>query len=122
MPPKKQSIAKMAKPHASRPYMPGYGLPKGAKGLLPWTWAERLLNKSHNYWIATSRPDGAPHVMVVWALWLDGAIYFSTGSKSRKAKNLDRNPKCVICRSEEHTSELQSRGHLVCRLLLEKKK
>src|SRR5690625_5808256 len=26
------------------------------------------------------------------------------------------------CRSEEHTSELQSRGHLVCRLLIEKKK
>src|SRR3989442_4697305 len=26
------------------------------------------------------------------------------------------------CRSEEHTSELQSRPHLVCRLLLEKKK
>src|SRR5690625_2057805 len=28
----------------------------------------------------------------------------------------------MILRSEEHTSELQSRGHLVCRLLLEKKK
>src|SRR5690625_6914108 len=28
----------------------------------------------------------------------------------------------VISRSEEHTSELQSRGHLVCRLLLEKNK
>src|SRR5215510_15762054 len=28
----------------------------------------------------------------------------------------------VRVRSEEHTSELQSRGHLVCRLLLEKKK
>src|SRR5690625_3921248 len=28
----------------------------------------------------------------------------------------------VTTRSEEHTSELQSRGHLVCRLLLEKKK
>src|SRR5690625_6887728 len=27
-----------------------------------------------------------------------------------------------LTRSEEHTSELQSRGHLVCRLLLEKKK
>src|SRR5690625_6974414 len=27
----------------------------------------------------------------------------------------------VFLRSEEHTSELQSRGHLVCRLLLEKK-
>src|SRR5436305_11245001 len=29
---------------------------------------------------------------------------------------------CVALRSEEHTSELQSRPHLVCRLLLEKKK
>src|SRR5207253_4649067 len=28
----------------------------------------------------------------------------------------------IAGRSEEHTSELQSRGHLVCRLLLEKKK
>src|SRR5690625_6404243 len=28
----------------------------------------------------------------------------------------------TLARSEEHTSELQSRGHLVCRLLLEKKK
>src|SRR5437870_9060496 len=28
----------------------------------------------------------------------------------------------ILHRSEEHTSELQSRGHLVCRLLLEKKK
>src|SRR5690625_5896707 len=33
-------------------------------------------------------------------------------------------PPCAAAsrRSEEHTSELQSRGHLVCRLLLEKKK
>src|SRR5437870_10762473 len=30
--------------------------------------------------------------------------------------------RCGPVRSEEHTSELQSRGHLVCRLLLEKKK
>ena len=30
--------------------------------------------------------------------------------------------KCIIFRSEEHTSELQSRQYLVCRLLLEKKK
>src|SRR5690625_6326254 len=31
-------------------------------------------------------------------------------------------PRHLLPRSEEHTSELQSRGHLVCRLLLEKKK
>src|SRR5690625_6231873 len=40
-----------------------------------------------------------------------------------KAYALDQDHKRTIClRSEEHTSELQSRGHLVCRLLLEKKK
>src|SRR3989442_5212377 len=33
-----------------------------------------------------------------------------------------KHPACLPIRSEEHTSELQSRPHLVCRLLLEKKK
>src|SRR5690625_6713896 len=52
---------------------------------------------------------------------------------SRKATAANRRPIGAIgalggavasgpARSEEHTSELQSRGHLVCRLLLEKKK
>src|SRR5690625_2744282 len=43
-----------------------------------------------------------------------------------KLENVDENAILVFSyvgfRSEEHTSELQSRGHLVCRLLLEKKK
>src|SRR3712207_8202239 len=37
-------------------------------------------------------------------------------------KNLDANKFIIKVRSEEHTSELQSRQYLVCRLLLEKKK
>src|SRR5690625_1280282 len=36
--------------------------------------------------------------------------------------NLELLKEICLRRSEEHTSELQSRGHLVCRLLLEKKK
>jgi hypothetical protein len=87
---------KQAKPTVSRPHMPGYGMPKTAKGLLPWKWAEQRLRKSHNYWITTVKPDGSPHVMVVWGLWLDGAFLFSTGSQSRKARNLAQNPRCVV--------------------------
>src|SRR5690625_6069383 len=34
---------------------------------------------------------------------------------------VENNDDLIFYRSEEHTSELQSRGHLVCRLLLEKK-
>src|SRR5690625_5435892 len=44
---------------------------------------------------------------------------FQRGKSSGWNKD-QQNPRCGK-RSEEHTSELQSRGHLVCRLLLEKK-
>src|SRR5437870_9617416 len=40
----------------------------------------------------------------------------------RAHESLERDARRRRDRSEEHTSELQSRGHLVCRLLLEKKK
>ena len=77
--------------------MPGYGLPTGNKGLLPWSWAEQRLKKSHNYWIITVKPNGSPHTMVVWGLWQDGRLLFSTGSKSRKARNLTQNKNCIVC-------------------------
>ena len=90
------------RPKASRPYMPGYGLPDASKGLLPWNWAEQRLKKSHNYWITTVKPDGSPHTMVVWGLWQDGRFVFSTGSKSRKARNLAQNINCVVCTEHAH--------------------
>jgi hypothetical protein len=34
--------------------------------------------------------------MVVWALWMDGEMLFSTGRQSRKARNLEKNPRCVM--------------------------
>lgn len=79
--------------------MPGYGIKpaKEGKGLLPWKWAEEHLREAHDYWVATTRPDGRPHVMPVWAVWMEGALYFSTGGKSRKARNLEANPACVVC-------------------------
>src|SRR5258708_19837113 len=40
----------------------------------------------------------------------------------RARKWVRRHPSVPVARSEEHTSELQSPDHLVCRLLLEKKK
>src|SRR6185295_10383571 len=84
-------------PKARRPNMPGYGLVKGPRGLLPWKWAEQRLRKSHNYFIVTTRPGGAPHAMPVWGIWVDSVFYFSTGRTSRKAKNLAKNKRCVVC-------------------------
>lgn len=101
--PTKKTSSRFKAPTASRPHAPGYGFPETTKGLLPWSWAEQRLKRSHNYWITTVKPDGSPHTMVVWGLWQDGRFLFSTGSKSRKARNLAKNPNCIVC--TEHADE-----------------
>src|SRR5215216_6104607 len=85
-------------PKAERPFMPGYGiLPADqGSGLITWAEAERRLTVSHDYWCATVRPDGAPHVMPVWGVWLDGRLWFSSGLRSRKARNLAADPRCSL--------------------------
>jgi len=100
--PKKASGRSSIASNASRPQAAGYGFPETAKGLLPWSWAEQRLKKSHNYWMTTVKPDGAPHTMVVWGLWQDGRFVFSTGSKSKKARNLEQNPRCIVCNELAH--------------------
>ena len=97
--------ARSTKPKPSRIHAPGYGFPTTTTGLLPWTWAEQRLKKSHNYWITTIKEDAgkaAPHTMVVWGLWQDGRFLFSTGSTSRKTRNLAQNPNCIVCTEHAH--------------------
>lgn len=102
----KSKSPRNSKPGSSRIHAPGYGFPKGKSGLLPWAWAEQRLKKSHNYWITTVSADPKqppkPHTMVIWALWQDGRILFSTGGKSQKARNLANNPHCILCNEAAH--------------------
>jgi general stress protein 26 len=88
-----------SEPRASRPHLPEYGILDAdqGRGLLSWSWAQERLERTWNYWVATTRPDGRPHAMAVWGVWLDQAFYFSTGRLTRKARNLAQNPSCVIC-------------------------
>lgn len=96
-------------PKASRPNIPEYGISKTKKGMLSWKWAADRMVKSHQYWVATVRPEGRPHVMPVWGVWVQNAFYFSTGRKTRKAKNLSTNPRCVIC-SEDSEEAVIAEG------------
>lgn len=41
-------------------------------------------------------PDGRPHTMPVWADWMDGKIWFSTGRETVKARNMAANPNVVV--------------------------
>jgi hypothetical protein len=85
-------------PSAHRPYMPGYGIkgPQAGTGLLPWSWAVERLASSHDYWLATQWPDGRPHVMPVWGVWVEDAVWFSSSAAARKARNLAVHPRAVI--------------------------
>jgi PPOX class probable F420-dependent enzyme len=67
------------------------------EGLLPWGWAAERLAQSRDYWLATSRPDGRPHVAVIWGVWLHDHFFFETSPASRKGRNLAANPRCVVC-------------------------
>ena len=72
--------------------MSAYGVPDDEGGLLPWSWAEERLVSAHNYWVATSGPHASP----VWALWRDGVLVFSCSPRSRKARELARDPRVVV--------------------------
>jgi PPOX class probable F420-dependent enzyme len=86
-------------PQADRPAMPsGYGIQpvEDEKNLIPISHVEEQMRKSRNYWVCTTRPDGSPHVMPVWGVWLDGSFFFSTDPQSRKGRNLAANPHIAV--------------------------
>jgi PPOX class probable F420-dependent enzyme len=50
----------------------------------------------HTCWLATIDADGSPHVTGVGAVWVNGAFWFETGERTRKARNLARDPRCTL--------------------------
>ena len=54
------------------------------------------LDASGRYWLATTNPDGSPHVMPVGIIWDNGKFYMIVGAGTQKAKNLARDPRCVV--------------------------
>jgi nitroimidazol reductase NimA-like FMN-containing flavoprotein (pyridoxamine 5'-phosphate oxidase superfamily) len=49
---------------------------------LEWDWVEKRLTENTTYWLATTQPDGTPHVRPLWAFWKDDALYFCTVNRS----------------------------------------
>ena len=93
---KRRSPPKGGDPKATRLTVPGYEASAKSAQPLAWKWASDRLKRSRQYWIATTRPDGAPHLMIIWGVWLDDCFWFRTGAASRKGRNLAANPRCAI--------------------------
>jgi len=50
----------------------------------------------HTCWLTTINADGSPHVTGVGALWVHGSFWFETGERTRKGRNLARDPRCAL--------------------------
>ena len=74
-------------PTVERPTMPdGYGVPDTLEGALPWSWAVERLASARNMWFSTTRPDGRPHAVPAWGMWLDGGGYFEGSPETLRAR------------------------------------
>jgi len=61
-----------------------------------WDETRRVLEEAQLSWICTVRADGRPHLTPLVAVWLDGALYFSTGDGEQKAVNLRGNSHVLL--------------------------
>src|SRR5690606_25186654 len=109
-------------------------LPDGAADplLLLQSWVDDAIRvealEPNAMTLSTVNEHGRPRARIVLLKGIvDGKLEFFTNYQSDKGIELEKNPACALTffwpeiRSEEHTSELQSRENLVCRHLLEKK-
>lgn len=83
--------------HRDRPELPeGYGTPADDQGLLRWPVVEQRLRDAVHYWLASTRPDGRPHVVPRWGIWLDDRFYYDGSPQTVHVQNLQHNSACAV--------------------------
>jgi hypothetical protein len=70
-----------------------YGTPKVT---LEWVVVRGRLESSERYWLATTRPDGRPHVIPIDGIWLDDRWYFGGAPQTVSMRNLEANLEIVM--------------------------
>jgi hypothetical protein len=87
----------VSSPQNDRPRMPqGYGVPENTDGMLGWPDVEARLVKALHYWMATTRPDGRPHVVPRWGVWVEGRFWYDGSPETLHARNVATNPACTL--------------------------
>jgi general stress protein 26 len=67
-----------------------------AAGPTPWSDAARVLEEAELYWLTTVRADGRPHVTPLIGLAENETVFFCTGLREQKARNLENNPRVAL--------------------------
>lgn len=56
---------------------------------------EAFLTAQRTARVATCGPDGTPHVVPLWFVWVDGALFVNTSRGNRSVRNLEANPRAA---------------------------
>lgn len=85
-----------SEPVIDRPEVPeGYGVTDQGP-YLAWVEVEERLVEATEYWLSSTRPDGRPHVVPRWGVWLDGRFWYDGSPDTRHARNVELNPWCAL--------------------------
>lgn len=68
---------------------------------MPWPEARRRLADAHVYWLATTAPDGRPHLRPVLGVWVGESLHTTSSPAARKALNLAVNDRCSLSLSAD---------------------
>lgn len=78
---------------ASLPLPAAYGQ---ATAPLEWPAVSALLGAATVYWVATTRPDGRPHIVPKDGIWLDDRLHFGGSPETVNHRNLVANPAASV--------------------------
>jgi hypothetical protein len=81
----------MKTPQVTRPTFPE-GYVDHPTSSVAWEYVEKRLSESKNYWMSSVRPNGRPHVIPRWAVYIDGKVYYDGSPETRHAQNIAQNP------------------------------
>lgn len=79
----------------TRPHFPK-GYVDQPVSLLTWEWVATRLADAKNYWMCSVRPNGHPHVVPRWAVFMDGKIYYDGSPETRHSRNIEQNPYVAV--------------------------
>jgi len=63
---------------------------------LSWADVQTRVAEADDFLLATTNPDGRPHVVPVLGVWLEGTVCLVSFRQSRKTRNLARNNGCAV--------------------------
>jgi len=75
-------------------FPPGYA--DNPSSEVSWEYVEQKLSAAKNYWLCSVRPEGRPHCVPRWAVYVDGLIYYDGSPETRHARNLVQNPQVSL--------------------------